>query len=536
MEDNNSSFLDKNTLFAVGLSVLFFVGWQQYIQNKYPGVNETNKTQLSTEATPTQNTNEQDPLRSREDSKVETALIDVSKTTEEKEAQFFEVKFDHYEATLSTVGMGLASVQLKNYTDRDDNKIIFDGAASQAGTLATFYKERPLSFKIQKEAPNIFVGTATAGDQTITKRLVFNENNYTVEVSLRTQSGKPQNDEVFETLLVNKIIKSESSMLMPAYEGTEFFVMHDETDSRERLDSDTSMSEKYKKTSLISVGSQYFAVAIRDESQTIPDSRVQFQSGESYAYGWLTHSAKTDGTQTDIKMTAFLGPKKYDLLNGIHGDFALMINYGIFSVLSRPMLSMLKWLYSLFHNWGLAIILLTVLIRMILLPINLSSLKSMKKMQRIQPQLKAIKEKFKEDPQRMNQETMALMKREKANPIGGCLPMLLQLPVFFALYSVLGQSVELYKSPFIFWIQDLSYKDPFFVLPIAVGGLYFIQMSITPQPMDPAQAKVMKFIPIVFSFFMIAVPSGLTLYFFVNTVFGIGQQFIFQREKRKAAA
>ena len=157
-------------------------------------------------------------------------------------------------------------------------------------------------------------------------------------------------------------------------------------------------------------------------------------------------------------------------------------------------------------------------------------------MQRIQPQLKAIKEKFKEDPQRMNQETMALMKREKANPIGGCLPMLLQLPVFFALYSVLGQSVELYKSPFIFWIQDLSYKDPFFVLPIAVGGLYFIQMSITPQPMDPAQAKVMKFIPIVFSFFMIAVPSGLTLYFFVNTVFGIGQQFIFQREKRKAAA
>ena len=115
--------------------------------------------------------------------------------------------------------------------------------------------------------------------------------------------------------------------------------------------------------------------------------------------------------------------------------------------------------------------------------------------------------------------------------------MLMQIPVFFALYSVIGQSVELYKSPFIFWIQDLSYKDPFFVLPIAVGALYFLQMNLTPQPnMDPAQAKVMKFMPLLFCFFMITVPSGLTLYFFVNTVFGIGQQLIFQREKSKVAA
>lgn len=536
MEDNNNSFLDKNTLLAVGLSILFFVGWQQYVQNKYPEVKDDTKQQ-SAELSAQTNTKEQDaPPMNQEDSLVEETQAVSGATTKKKEAQFFEVNFDNYKATLSTIGMGLSSFQLKNYTDRDNNRILFDGGVSQAGTLATFYKEQPLYFNIEKEAANIFVGTAKAGNQTLIKRLVFNENNYTVEVSLRTQSGKPNSDEVFQTLLVNRIIQGESSMLMPAYEGTEFFVMHDDTDSRERLNPENAMSEKYKKTRLISVGSQYFAVALRDESQTIPNSRVQFEAMDKYAYGWLTHSAKTNGTQTDIKMTAFLGPKKYDLLKDIHNDFALMINYGIFSVLSKPMLSMLKWLYSLFHNWGLAIILLTVLIRMILLPINISSLKSMKKMQKIQPQLKALKEKFKEDPQRMNQETMALMKREKANPIGGCLPMLLQLPVFFALYSVLGQSVELYKSPFIFWIQDLSYKDPFFVLPIAVGGLYFIQMSITPQTMDPAQAKVMKFIPIVFSFFMIAVPSGLTLYFFVNTVFGIGQQFIFQREKRKAAA
>jgi YidC/Oxa1 family membrane protein insertase len=531
--DENNSFLDKNTLIAIVLCVLFFVGWQNYVQRKYPEAYKPNKEKQVVASKPGQVDSTAKVIE-----KVDSGEVPALKSKADiaTQVKVLDIELPNYSVQLSNLGMGIQQLQLSQYSDRNNQAIRFDGDFEGAGSLATFYLDQPLLFNVTKESDLVFVGTAQAGSQTIIKKMTFSPDNYSVDVSIRTLDGRPLTEDYLETLITSRLVEGESMLFMPAYEGTEFFTITDGSESRERLDKDKSFKANYAKSSLLSIGSQYFAVALRDDSQIVPDARVMFNPDTQYAYGWLSHAGKTDGTKTNIEMTAFLGPKKYDLLKGINDDFSKMINYGIFSILSKPMLSMLKWLYSLFQNWGLAIILLTVFIRMILLPINLSSLKSMKKMQKIQPQIKAIKEKYKDDPQRMNQETMALMKREKANPLGGCLPMLLQLPVFFALYSVLGQSVELYKSPFIFWIQDLSYKDPFFVLPIAVGALYFIQMQITPQPMDPAQAKMMKFIPIVFSFFMIAVPSGLTLYFFVNTIFGIGQQFLFQREKQKAAA
>ena len=160
----------------------------------------------------------------------------------------------------------------------------------------------------------------------------------------------------------------------------------------------------------------------------------------------------------------------------------------------------------------------------------------MKAMQKIQPEMKAIREKYKSDPTRMNQEVMGLMKRSKANPLGGCLPMLLQLPVFLALFSSLSMSIELYKAPFIFWIHDLSVKDPWFVLPVLMGVVMFVQQKITPTTMDPAQAKIMQYMPIVFAAMMVGLPSGLTLYIFISTAFGIVQQYIFMRDKAPATA
>jgi len=169
------------------------------------------------------------------------------------------------------------------------------------------------------------------------------------------------------------------------------------------------------------------------------------------------------------------------------------------------------------------------------MPFNAYSFKSMKAMQRIQPEMNRIKERYKDKPAdqklQMNQEIMALMKANKASPLGGCLPTLLQLPPFFALYQVLGQSIELYRQPFIFWIHDLSAADPFYVLPVMMGATMFVQQRITPTPMDPQQAKVMMFMPLIFATFMLQLPSGLTLYIFVSTLFGIIQQYIFLRDK-----
>ncbi len=543
MDDNNSSFLDKNTLVAIVLSILFFIGWQSYLQKKYPDSYKPKEkiTQQKQDA-------EQNIAKSQStvDGKATSPSVETEDTVEmagenkpedkNKPAKIFDIQSPTWDLKLSSKGMGLVSAELRNYSDRKSNNITFTDPTGNVRSFSTYYNEKELNFELEKKNEYHFIGTAKANGNTLMKEMIFNPQTYTVEVKIKTLTGSASQNDIIQTKIANKVLKVKSSMFTPAYEGTEFFAIDDGSEERERIDIEEAYSANFNKTSLTAIGTQYFAIALNDQSELIPKTKVAFAPESQVAYATLTYPAATQGNTTKIEYTGFVGPKKYDILKNLEPNFVKMINYGMFSILSKPMLSMLKWLHGLFQNWGLAIILLTICIRLLLLPINISSLKSMKKMQKLQPKLKALKEKYKDDPQRINQETMALMKKEKANPLGGCLPMLLQLPVFLALYSVLGQSVELYKSPFMLWIQDLSYQDPYFVLPIAVGGLYFIQMSLTPQPTDPAQAKVMKFIPLLFCFFMITVPSGLTLYFFVNTVFGIGQTFIFQREKRKAAA
>lgn len=532
MEENNN-FLDKNTILAIGLSIVFFMGWQYYVQQKYPNAFKDKEVQ-------TQQAQKNDKHENHAEDAVKAAaanteiVVDQNTPAPKPALKLADahISTEKLSATLSSLGMGLKNAKLKNYTDREDNSILFENGSMGGSNFATLYKGKPLNFSIKKISDTEFSGVAQADGMTFSKVLKVNPENYTFDVELNV-SGAAQTSEV-STSISNRVLKVESSFLTPAYEGTEFFVINEGSEERERIDIKSPFTEEYRQSTLASIGSQYFAVAVKDNSGVTPVSQVSYHPNDEIAYSSLIYKVRP-GEVTNISFTGFMGPKKYDLLKTLDSEFVQMINYGMFSVLSKPIFSMLKWIYGVFQNWGLAIILLTVFIRLILLPINISSLRSMKKMQKIQPQLKAIKEKYKDDPVRVNQETMALMKKEKANPLGGCLPMLLQLPVFFALYSVLGQSVELYKSPFALWIQDLSYRDPFFVLPIAVGALYFVQMSLSPPPADPAQAKVMKFIPLLFCFFMITVPAGLTLYFFVNTVFGIGQTFIFQREKRKAA-
>jgi YidC/Oxa1 family membrane protein insertase len=188
------------------------------------------------------------------------------------------------------------------------------------------------------------------------------------------------------------------------------------------------------------------------------------------------------------------------------------------------------------HNYGVAIILLTVLVRLLFYPLTLKSQKSMKAMQRLQPQIASLKEKYKDEPAKMQQEQMALFKTHKVNPMGGCLPMLVQLPVFIALYAVLGNSIELFQAPFFGWIQDLSTKDPYYIYPVLMGVSMFVQQKLTPAVgMDPAQQKVMMFMPVLFSGMMINLPSGLTMYIFVSTLLGIFQQ-VMMKDKNAASS
>ena len=237
----------------------------------------------------------------------------------------------------------------------------------------------------------------------------------------------------------------------------------------------------------------------------------------------LSTAAKTQVFEGEFVFTK----KNYDLLTGLGSSLELSVDFGILGIIAVPILRGLQFFYKYFPNYGVAIILLTIIIRLITFPLQYKSFVSMKKMQVLQPELAKVKEKYKDDPTRLQKETMELFKRNGANPLGGCLPLLLQMPIFFAFYKVLYQAVELVGSPFFGWIHDLSIKDPIFVLPVLMIVLMFLQQKMTPSTTaDPVQQKIMMFMPIVFGFIMKDLPSGLVLYICVSTLIGILQQML----------
>ena len=217
--------------------------------------------------------------------------------------------------------------------------------------------------------------------------------------------------------------------------------------------------------------------------------------------------------------------KNYDDLIGLGDNLHLAVDFGMFGILAVPILRGLQFFYKYVANFGISIIIVTLVIRLLTFPLQYKSFKSMKKMQQLQPEMTKIKEKYKDDPKRMQQETMELFKKGGANPLGGCFPMLLQMPVFFAFYQVLNNAVELVGAPFYFWITDLSVKDPYYVLPVLMMVTMFAQTKMNPgASTDPTQKKIMYLMPVVFGFIMKDLPAGLNLYITVSILFGIVQQ------------
>jgi len=241
-----------------------------------------------------------------------------------------------------------------------------------------------------------------------------------------------------------------------------------------------------------------------------------------------------DALQT-MKFNGYVGQKEYRVLEKIDPVLTNAIEYGWFTFASKPLFQLLSWLHGIFGNWGWAIIALTLMIRAILYPLTYKGMVSMQKIKAISPKIKEIQAKYKGDPQRMNAAVMDMYKKHNANPLGGCLPMLLQIPVFFAIYRVLLNAVELQGAPWMFWVTDLSRMDELYVLPVLMGASMYYQQKLTPNNFtDPMQEKVFKFLPLIFTFFFFTFPSGLVLYWFVNNLFSIGQQFIVNAQFKNA--
>jgi len=242
------------------------------------------------------------------------------------------------------------------------------------------------------------------------------------------------------------------------------------------------------------------------------------------------------GSQLNIPATLWVGPQDQEGLEKVAPGLDLVVDYGLLTIIAKPLFALMTWLYTILGNWGWTIVVLTILIKAAFYPLSAASYRSMAKMKLVAPRLQALKEKFGDDRQKLNTAMMEMYRTEKINPLGGCLPILIQIPVFISLYYVLGSSVELRGAPWIWWIKDLAVQDPYFILPVIMMGTMFIQMRLNPTPPDPMQAKVMMFMPLVFGAMMFFFPSGLVLYWCVNNILSIAQQWYVMRQIAAIAA
>lgn len=285
----------------------------------------------------------------------------------------------------------------------------------------------------------------------------------------------------------------------------------------------------------IGFSSRYFLKALLDRgSNSHPQFQTRpLQNGEVSAS--LIYKA---GTNTlNLPLRFYYGPKEIGLLKTVGQKLEAAVDFGWFTLVAYPLLYTLKWFHKYIHNYGIAIILLTILVKLLTYPLTFKSMKGMKEMQRIQPQLQKLRERYKDDKEKLNSEMMQLMKSNGYNPMSGCLPILIQMPVFIALYNVLYGTIDLYGEPFFGWIHDLSMKDPYYVTPVLLAGMMFLQQKLTPNTTtDPTQQRMMMIMPLVFGFMMLFLPSGLTLYMLINSVTSILQQFYMNRHFAKAEA
>ena len=236
------------------------------------------------------------------------------------------------------------------------------------------------------------------------------------------------------------------------------------------------------------------------------------------------------GEQTRLDYLVYIGPKDPQLLKVAGHQLDEVVHFGFFNILAQPLFMVLTFFYGFFKNYGVSIILLTILIKLLFWPLTHKSYSSMKSMQKLQPEMQKLRDKFKNDKERLNKEMMALYKTHSVNPLGGCLPMIVQIPVFFALYKVLLDSIALRHAPFAFWLTDLSAKDPYYITPLLMGVTMFIQQKMTPSTADPMQAKIFMMMPVIFTFMFLNFPSGLVIYWLVNNLLTILQQYFIHRK------
>lgn len=473
------------------------------------------------------------------------------------------VNTDVYEIAIDTRGGTLSQVRLKQYpvsVKRPDEPYVMmtdDGQplyyVAQGGLLSeqaapnhkAVYKADQAEYSLAEGDQELEVRLTWLSETgvEVDKIYIFHRDSYAIDVryEIRNQSESAWKGWAYGQL-VRKGVDNSGLRLIYTYTGAAI----SSPDKRyEKIDFDDMRDQKLERhveNGWAAMLQHYFVSALlpadRDSSYRYYTSVLNRDSANPrYAIGTTTPDISVPAGETgSLAHRLYVGPKEQHRLEQLAPGLELTVDYGILWFISKPLFWGLEKFHALTGNWGWSIILLTLLIKIVFYKLSAAGYRSMARMRKVQPRLLALRERYANDKQRLNQAMMNLYKEEKINPLGGCLPILVQIPVFIALYWVLLESVELRQAPFILWINDLSIPDPYFVLPLIMGVTMFIQQKLNPAPVDPVQEKIMMSLPVVFTIFFAFFPAGLVLYWVVNNILSIAQQWLITRNLEQAPA
>ncbi|MZI93834.1 membrane protein insertase YidC [Vibrio sp. CAIM 722] len=487
-----------------------------------------------------------------------TAPASISANTKatEEAAKIITVKTDVLTLSIDTAGGDVVEAKLNKYSDKlhsNNPFILLDRTKThqfiaQSGLIGpqgidqtnkrAVYHTNASSYTLAKGKDELRIPlTYQANGITYTKTFILKRGSYALDMvyDINNQSGKEAEVSMYAHLRQN-LKDSGGSLAMPTYHGGAYST----EDTRYKKYSFDDMQERNLNITLkddkgwAAMIQHYFATAWipRDEKDPTLYTRVIQNYGD---IGIQTKNKTIENGQSgEFKATLWVGPKLQDQMSATADNLDLVVDYGWLWFIAKPLHMLLSFIQSFVGNWGVAIICLTLIVRGAMYPLTKAQYTSMAKMRMLQPKIQAMKERIGDDRQRMSQEMMELYKTEKVNPLGGCLPIFLQMPIFISLYWALMESVELRHSPFFGWIQDLSAQDPYFILPVLMGVSMFMIQKMSPSTVtDPMQQKIMTFMPVVFSAFFLFFPSGLVLYYLMSNIVTLVQQTMIYKALEK---
>ena len=545
---------NQRTLLYVSLAMVLFLVWSSWQQDYGPQPVQSTEQSSTTESS-SQASNDLPGAVTAEAPKNDipgaerSSMPEMKAMPETTSRQAIHVLTDKLEVLIDSRGGDIKSVKLLDYpqsTDEPDQPYLLMGGENdkffiaQSGLVSAdakapshhaIYRASQTEYQLGEGKDSVTVDLHwQENDVQVVKSLTFNRGSYVIDVNHKVMANSPWSGSQYSQFIRAEPQSQENQFIYTytggvvyndeiKYEKVEFSDMASKT-----LDIEGSTTFSGGWAAMIQ---HYFLGAWlpgKDESNFYYAN----QTGDNRYLLGLRSSAQSlkAGESVDFSRRIWVGPKLQNEMEVVAPGLELTVDYGFLHIIGKPLFWLLEFFYGLFANWGWAIIFLTITVKLVFYKLSEASYRSMAKMRKLGPRLKSLKERYGDDRQAMSKAMMDMYKTEKINPLGGCFPMLVQIPVFIALYWVLLESVEMRNAPFMLWLDNLSAKDPYFVLPLLMGVSMYVQFKLNPAPMDPIQQKVFQFMPIIFTVFFAFFPSGLVLYWVVNNILSIAQQYV----------